>query len=642
MRKSILVVIAVVAFLLRFDLMLCAQTPLPPEVARHGYADTIVINAKIISVDDAGLNNNPGRIYEAMAVKGTRIMALGTTERIRLLADSNTKVLDLTGQTIIPGVVESHVHIFGDPAFAAQMGLRMPGISVRVEAARDIEGTRLKVENAIKDSLTKVQPGEWIRVGITPNRQERVDNSRVFSWVTLGDFEPRERLDRLAPNNPVIIQVASRATVNSAAWNLMEKYFPDLNDYYESTLPDVPNSGGKGVIGVEGQVALQWEIWWEKAPLSLLADMMRRTLDKAAAHGITTFSSRLTHPKLMDTYALLNREGVMPIRYAVLLEGHRRPRDQKTVRQAYQMTGNLTDVGNDYFWINGVASELWDSSFPQGCLGADVPAPPAIKRREMCPEPGMLYYDTLRNALAAGWRLAGIHGVASDGVRRYIQMIESVQKEKGWSDADIREMRLTVEHAEALGKKPDVIEGLKKYGIIVSVHPPRLFRTRDYVEDYGEAVLPFMEPVKTWLNAGIKVVGQMERYTNVGYVWTILMTRDIGEGMKVLPEEALDRETVLKMWTRWAAEYVRKEKDLGSLEVGKLADFVVLDKDYLTVPIAEIPTIRPQMTVVGGQIRFLDAGFATRLGMPPVGYQFPEGYRPWGEYIPEYGAGGGD
>ena len=300
------------------------------------------------------------------------------------------------------------------------------------------------------------------------------------------------------------------------------------------------------------------------------------------------------------------------------------------------MTGNLTNVGNDRFWINGVATELWDSSFPQACLGPDVPAPPEIKRREMCPGPGKLYYDTLKNAIKAGWRLAGIHGVGSHGVRLFIQMAEDAMRESGRPVEDLRQLRLTVEHAEALGQPPDVMEGLKKYGMIVSVHPPRLFREPDYVRDYGPEVQRFMQPIKSWLDQGVKVVGQMERYRNVGYVWTIPMTRKIIDGKVVLPEEAIDRVTVLKMWTKWASEYVMKEDDLGSLEVGKLGDFVVLDQDYLTIPIEQIPDIRPQMTVVGGKIEHLEAGFARNLGLEPAGYQFPDDYEPWGEYVPEY------
>ena len=114
------------------------------------------------------------------------------------------------------------------------------------------------------------------------------------------------------------------------------------------------------------------------------------------------------------------------------------------------------------------------------------------------------------------------------------------------------------------------------------------------------------------------------------------MTRRIIDGKVVLPEEAIDRVTVLKMWTRWATEYVMKEEDLGSLEIGKLADFGVLDKVLFTIPITEFSHVRPQATVVGGQLRFLDTGYAQRLGMEPVGYQFPEGHEPWGAFTPEY------
>ena len=114
------------------------------------------------------------------------------------------------------------------------------------------------------------------------------------------------------------------------------------------------------------------------------------------------------------------------------------------------------------------------------------------------------------------------------------------------------------------------------------------------------------------------------------------MTREVGglegvyEGGKVLPDEAVSRMTILKMWTNWASEYVMKENKIGSLEVGKLADLLVLDRDYFTIPLDDIPNIVPQMTVVGGEVRYLGADFAQSQGMEPVGYQFPDGYSPWG------------
>jgi len=93
------------------------------------------------------------------------------------------------------------------------------------------------------------------------------------------------------------------------------------------------------------------------------------------------------------------------------------------------------------------------------------------------------------------------------------------------------------------------------------------------------------------------------------------------------------------MWTKWPSKALLKENDIGSLEVGKLADFLILDKDYLTVPISDIPNIKPLMTVVGGKPVYLNDGYAKTIGKEPVGWQYEEGYKPWGPYIPEYQGG---
>jgi len=629
---------AEVVFLL-LPLLLRAQTVLPPEVADHGYADLIVVNGKVVSMDDAGVNENPGRIYEAMAVKKDRILALGTNQRIQTLADSRTKVIDLQGQMVFPGIIETHAHLFGGGQLGAQMGLRTPdkGVNVRVRAGKDVEATRLVIENGIKDALTKVAPGEWVSVGVGPNPQEGVSSNRVVAWFAANKLETKDRLDRVAPNNPVLVQGGIRGAINSKAMEMAVQYMPDYEEFINQSTGD-KDSAMSGELGSQEMGVLTYEIFYRNKPISLIAEMFRRDLEAAAAHGVTTFSSRVPHPLVLDGFTVLNREGKMPIRFAALYEVHRRPGDPEVTRNFYRLTGNLTGLGNDFLWIHGVASERWDTSFPMQCLGPDAPAPPEIKARELCPQKGDMFWDTLQNALESGWRLAGIHGLGSDGVRRFMQMVEMARQNRGMTEQDIRNLRLTVEHGTVIGKLPDVMAGLKKYGITISAGPPRLLRYPDYLQDYGPQITPFMLPVKTWLDQGIKVVGQNHTYQRVGALWTIFMTR-IVNGQVVNPEERVGRGTIAKMWTRWAAEYVMKENDLGSLEVGKLADFVVLDKDYFAIPIEEISKIRPQMTVVGGKIMYLGADYAARLGREPVGFQFPEGCEPWATSCG--GAGGG-
>ena len=605
-----------------------AQGTVPAEVAEHGYADGIFINGKVVSMDDQGYNNNPGTIYQAMAVKRDRIMALATTAYVRTLANANTRIYDLQGMTVIPGLIDTHNHNFGGQ-IGPTMGINAPdtGIVVNVQAGKDMETTRLRIETAIKDSVAKVKSGEWINVGIDDNQQEGISSNRIFAWVGQGELEPKERLTRIAPANPVIVHQNSRATMNEAGWEVARGFLPHFDDYAAEEISEVPESNERGLIAVGETTAMTWNIFYRNQPQSRLAEMVRRGWERLVAQGITTFASRVHNPRIMDTVTYIHREMDQPIRFGALYEVHRKPEDPAFVRKFYSYTGNLTGVGDDYLWIHGVASELWDSSFPQSCLGPDLPAPPQIKKRELCPRPGVMYWDVLETALKNGWRLAGVHGLASDGVRRFTQLMDKVVMETDITAEDIRKLRPTVEHVEALGYVPDVMAKVKEYGIILNVNPPRLVREKEYIQDYGPKAEEFMMPVKKWLDNGFTVVGHFEGGA-VGSTMNNLIRREVN-GRVVLPDQKLDRVVVMKLFTTWAPLYMLKEKVLGTLETGKMADFVVLDKDFFTIPDTEIPTIRPQMTVVGGITRFVHPDLAKTWGTPPVGYQFPAGSYPW-------------
>jgi hypothetical protein len=316
------------------------------------------------------------------------------------------------------------------------------------------------------------------------------------------------------------------------------------------------------------------------------------------------------------------------------------PTDPKETRQLYRRTGVLQGIGDDYFWFDGVASERWDSHHPEACTGPDTKAPEVLKARETCPKPGDLHWDTLSNAIRSGWRLKGIHGVGSESVRRFTQMIDEAIKGTSLTVDDIREQHFSMEHCDVVSKLPDIMDRLKKYGIIISCGPALMENYPQMIKDYGpynspEHLKNFFLPFKTWIESGVLVVGQHygggslqggggEGAVGEGrqppFFMPWLTTSRVVHGHVWVPEERIDRVRALKLYTRWAARYVMKEDMLGSLEEGKWADLVVLDRDYFTVD--DILKVRPLMTMVGGNVVALNNKLAQEWKTPPVGQQY--------------------
>jgi predicted amidohydrolase YtcJ len=389
-----------------------------------------------------------------------------------------------------------------------------------------------------------------------------------------------------------------------------------------------------GWAGSQEVSVIRWELFLEHVNPNTLAQMLKLESEAFAALGVTTFSSRLQFPKIMSGYAALADMEQMPIRFSAHYEVHRMPVDPDETRQLYRRTGVLQGIGDDYFWIDGVASERWDSHHPEGCTGKDIKGPTHLKERETCPKPGDLHWDTLSNAIRAGWRLKGIHSIGSEALRAFIRMLDNAVK-NGWAtEEQIRAGMPTVEHCDLIGKSPDIIAGLKKYNIMMSCGPDLLEFNTTWIMDYlpfneAEHMRTFMMPYKTWIEQGVNIVGQhygsgafsSENRQPPFYIPWLTMSR-MARGWIWAPEEKVDRVHALKMWTRWAARYVQREEEAGSLEEGKWADLVVLDRDYFTIPENDILKIRPLMTMVGGKVVALNSKLATEFKTEPVGYQF--------------------
>jgi len=615
MKKRILVTV------LAFSLLgpgLGLSQAIPDLVIEHGYADLILVNGRIVTMDERRyIPDVPGHIYEAMAIKGKTIMALGTTQEMRQLAKPGAQTIDLGQRTVIPGLIATHYHLFGVAArkYGPEMGLVDSSVKLTVVAERSAEATAKKIRDTIVNAIQvqRIPEGEWISVMLeeNPNNPRRTTGT----WLYLGNIN-RRQIDGGTEKNPTIVKFGIYGMFNTAAVEAFKQVFPD----WEESV-DWENRAGAardGYAPVPEQQGITFEFWWKDEPLEKLAEALRRHGEDVIDYGITTVSTRMLFPTVAAAYQMLNREGKMPHRLTYYVESQRGNYfGRKSMEEFYRASGaawtNHTN-GGEMLWVGGMANEIWDSLGREACLGPDLPASEEVKARERCPVPGTKPYDSYKAAVVNGWRPVQAHSVGSHGARLFIQMLEEASQERGFSVDYIRNLRPTIEHNTVLGNVPDVMAGIKKYGIIINCWPIDLGSAAvTTLEDYGEAARPFAMPVKTWLNQGIRVTfeaGGRGGGTDFWMPISILVTRRPPVGIDapdelldpVLPEEAIDRVTALKMATTWASEYVLAEDTLGTLEPGKYADFAVLDKDFFTIPVEEIRELKVLMTGLNGQI----------------------------------------
>ena len=364
-----------------------------PLVGKHGYADLILTNGTIVTMDDRSNHpSTPGHIQQAMAVKGKRIMALGSNSEMRELAGPETDFIDAGNRTVIPGLIQTHFHLYTAAArrYGPAQGLNDPSVNLTLVAEETAEATAKKVREAIVNAIEVqgIAKGNWITVDLRGNPSGTLGTT--YRWVFAGSLN-RRQWDPATPDHPVVVKVGGTHPIfNDVAMEAMKTVFPDFEESVD--LENGPGSARNGYTGVPGVDALSWEFWWKDKPLENLAETLRLYGMDLQKLGITAVGTRVVIPRVAAAYNLLNRKRQLPHRLAYYIESQRgRHFGLNFTREFYKASGAAwTDHANggEMLWLNGMCNEIWDSVFNDPCLGSDLEAPPEIKARERCPGPG--------------------------------------------------------------------------------------------------------------------------------------------------------------------------------------------------------------------------------------------------------------
>ncbi|NNC78104.1 MAG: amidohydrolase family protein [Woeseiaceae bacterium] len=518
----------------------------------------------------------------------------------------------------------------------------IPNPSVGVPTIWDIAegwiGTKSVADQTFtRQGLTKALPNNPANAGI---RNVREDDGFVRRHNSVDDVEllrqpnqpvanhreyDTESADKLAHwerANQGLRGSHAFIVFNDLGWQKTAEYMPGLADTVTALRPDIDNAGERGILGTGSKKAWVEQVLKQPYPTPVYAEAVKKGFTYMARSGITAFGSRVDFPHQLSAYHyLLRRDGRLPIRHAYTYEMHRNQlHTPYFVKNVYPFMGahwsNGPTSGNQWLWNHGIGSEgAWDT--PEiACLGPDLPGLPDMaeqaKKRERC---DFLTNRTpevigMHNALMAGWRIAGLHGVGSHGMRQFIQYIEEAIASGRISEQEVRDMRILMAHGTMVGKQPDVIAGLKRYNIIMPFQILRALTDEPPVIDtfYGPEGYEFLAPVKSLIDAGVRVAAETHSAGPPDLLFRhmpALVTRTAA-GRTSTPEEGVDRVVALKMFTYSNAESMLAEDYIGSLERGKFADFAVLLNNWLEGPDSDLGLNKVIMTVVGGEVIYLD------------------------------------
>ncbi len=557
-----------------------------PEALSAAGPDLIVFDGKVVTVD-SGFS-----VHEAMAVESNRIVAIGRNEEIVKLKTDKTEMLDLNGKMVLPGLFDSHTH----PVGAAMIEFDHP--------IPDME-TIQDVLNYFKSRADVLEDGQWIvlqQVFITRLREQR--------------YPTRAELDQVAPKNPVVFRTGPDASVNTLALRLsgIDKDFR-VTDGGTGYAEKDPKTGEP--TGILRNLSRYLKIR-ESGRQPTARERYERVLSlfkDYSSVGITGICDGDVEQEELDLYQQMLKKGDLPVRicsqYHVdtigpieKIEESIRKVAQLPLRQGGPM---LRVIGVKVYLDGGMLTGSAYMSKPWGVSKTYAIDDPKYQGVLFIPKERLI--PMVRTATECGLQFTA-HTVGDGAVATLLDAYDEVNK-----TTPIRDVRHCITHSNFMSQES--VEKMARLHVFPLVQPAWLYLdTRTLVGHFGYDRLRYFQPLQSLFEAGAVPAGGSDHMQKIGSLrsnnfydpflamWTAVTRQARWYEGKLHPEEALSREQVIRFYTINCARALFQDKYVGSLEKGKLADFIVLDTDLLTCPADAIRDAKVLRTYRDGKLVF--------------------------------------
>jgi predicted amidohydrolase YtcJ len=547
--------------------------------------DLILHNGRVVTVDAKF------RIVSAVAVRSGRIIAMGDDKKVLALKGPKTQLIDAKSRMVLPGLFDSHMHPIG--AVNTQLADPPPVLH------------SLKDAFAFVRKQAKRRPkGDWIVLRFA--FPTRFDEAR---------FPTLAELDAAAPDHPVLFNAGPASMVNSAALKVSNITRDTPNPPAGMIVKDPRTGEPTGMIRNADSLLRGVPRASERVSAKALRDGVKKLFGMYNEQGLTSIADRNGSREGLELYRDLARTGELTLRVNCSRGFNPYGTREQTVKRLEEMAGKdnrggPTGVADDMVRVGPIKIFL-DGGMLNGTAYMRQPWPPGetyqITEKDYR---GLLFIKpeqltmVVEEAAKRKWQMTA-HTAGEAAMDVLLDSYELVNRL-----TPIKPMRFCITHANFPSKRN--LERCKELGVCADVQPAWLYKDgATLAKVLSPERMRWFQPYKSWLQYTVIGGGSdhMIRLdslesTNPWNPWLalwVVLKRPTERGGVLLPEERLTRRQALELYTINNAFLHHEEKIKGSLEAGKLADLIMIDRDFLTCPVDEVKQIRVLLTMVGGK-----------------------------------------